>query len=236
MPRKLGWKYEYWNGQAHISPRHHIVTTTIEVKEYPVNSPYKLRPVEMSDEPQLVSLYIDAFGDTIDFCDWEPGKIANTAGDDIHGFFAGKRGRPLPASRAGIDNQSDAVVVGAALIVEREGGQPFLDMLFVDPEWQRKGVAEALVSTVINELYSTGSKTLKSHYHLGNEASRAWHQRFGFVEELDLLLAELYYHHARHEFLRREKIGDLTEVEHKGFISEIERWKAKVEELEEIAG
>ncbi|MCP5107494.1 MAG: GNAT family N-acetyltransferase [bacterium] len=234
LPRKLGWKYEYWDKHAHISPEHHVVKTLIEVKPHHVNSSYKLRQVEPNDEAQLVSLYIAAFSDTIDFCDWEADKIAACAGSDIRGFFIGKRGRPLPVSLVVVDKQSGTAVIGAVLIVEREEGQPIIDMLFVGPDRQRKGVAAALVSTAINQLYRNGSESLKSHYHLGNEASRAWHQEFGFKEEVDFLLVQRLYYHAAHELRRREKIGSLTETERRKLTAEIKRWKVQLDELERI--
>jgi hypothetical protein len=29
MPRKLGWKSEYWDGRAHITPGYRIVTVSV---------------------------------------------------------------------------------------------------------------------------------------------------------------------------------------------------------------
>lgn len=235
MPRKLGWKYEYWDGQAHITPGYRVITTAIEIKPRSVKSPCRLRAVNKDDEAQLISAYFAAFKDTIEYCDWEPEKIVAAAKKDIQKFFAGNRGNPLPASRVAVASQSKAkekFVVGAALIVEKKDDQPLLDMLFVIPEWHRRGVATALVSAAINELYSFGMKRLESRYFLGNDASQAWHRKFGFVDEPDLFLAKLYYRHARHELGRREKIGNLTEAEREALSSEIDQWKAQVDELE----
>ena len=39
---------------------------------------------------------------------------------------------------------------------------------------------------------------------MGNEESRAWHEKFGFVEEPDLMSAQLYYRHTVHELRRHE--------------------------------
>ena len=263
MPRKLGWKYEYWDGQAHITPSYRIVTIAVEIKHCPVRfaldsrdgavypdedgahqrllreplkSPCRIRAVTKSDEVQLTLAYFAAFRDTIEYCDWEPEKIAATAKKDIQDFFAGKRGNPLPASRVAVASQEvyEESLVGAALIVEKDNGQPLLDMLFVIPEWHRRGVATALVSAAINELYCSGMKRLESRYFLGNDASQAWHRKFGFVDEPDLFLAELYYRHAMYELWRREKIGNLTEAEREALSSEIGRWKAQVDELERI--
>ena len=83
-------------------------------------------------------------------------------------------------------------IIGAALIIAQAEETPLLDMLFVRPEWHRKGIATAMVAAALNTLHSSGVRTLASQYVLGNEESRAWHQRFGFVEETDLLLVRLY--------------------------------------------
>src|SRR5262245_5381922 len=83
MPMKLGWKHEYWDGQAHISPRHQAVTVRISVKPRPVRSPCTIRPVAASGEPQLITTYVAAFSDTIDFCDWAPERIMAAAQDDM---------------------------------------------------------------------------------------------------------------------------------------------------------
>ena len=129
MSRKPGWKYEYWHNQAHISPAHQYVKTIVEVKPLPVNSPCKIRPVETSDEPRLISLYFSAFRDTIEYCDWKPKKVEVSAINNIKDFFIGKWGRPLPASRAAAcakPNGGEEYIVGAALIAEKQDGQPAL--------------------------------------------------------------------------------------------------------------
>jgi GNAT superfamily N-acetyltransferase len=187
MPRKLGWKYEYWADQAHISPRHHAVTTAVEIRPRPLNVPWNLRAVAPKDEPSLISGYLAAFKDTLEYCDWAVEEIAASARAAIQDFFAGKRGKPLPSSRLAVVSQGGTghdLVIGAALLVEANEAA-LLDLLFVIPEWQRQGVATALASATVNDLYHVGVKTLKSRYVLGNNESRTWHQQFGFVEEPD---------------------------------------------------
>jgi hypothetical protein len=76
MPRKLGWKHEYWDGQAHISPRWQPVAVTCAVQPHSVHAECVIRPVTKSDEPQLVAAYVEAFSDSFDFCDWEPERVA----------------------------------------------------------------------------------------------------------------------------------------------------------------
>ena len=238
MPWKLGLKYEYWNGKAHISPRHHFVTTSINIKPRPVQSPCKIRPVEKEDEPQLISAYLAAFSDTIEYCDWKPEQIEESARKNIQDFLAGKRGKPLSSSRLVVLSQFEnekEFITGAALFVKTKSGQTLLDMLFTIPAWQRKGLATTLVSAAINEFLYMGIKTLVSRYHPGNDKSKTWHEKFGFEEVPDLSLARLYYHHANNELWRRDKIGDIDKSEREKLLSEVNQWKLRVEELEQMA-
>jgi len=238
MPWKLGWKYEYWDGNVHITPREQIVMLQVEVKPRLVDARFTLKPVDSSDEARLVDAFIAAFGDTIEYCDWTPEKIASAAQHNIRIFLTGKRGAPLPASRLTMEVHPDtgeARLIGAALLIDQNEECPLLDMLFVIPEWQHQGLGTTLVSAAVNDLYKAGVKTLKSRYALGNEMSRSWHQKFGFVEEPDLFLARLYYHHVYHELWRREQLDDLTKAERQQLMSEVEHWNSRVEELEKIA-
>jgi RimJ/RimL family protein N-acetyltransferase len=113
---------------------------------------------------------------------------------------------------------------------------PLLYLLFVAPQWQRRGLAAAMVSAAINELHELGEKTLTSRYHIGNEQSMAWHQRFGFVEEPDLRRARLYLQQARVELWRLEKIGRLTAEERAKLTVDVARWEDEVKKLEHIEG
>lgn len=238
QPMKLGWKYEYWDGHTHISPRHNAVSVSVAVHPRTLHSPCDLRPVMPTDESELIAAYIAAYSDTIDFCDWEAERIEAAARKDIGNFFAGKRGTPLPASCVAVAPHPETghkIITGAALIINREEASPLLDMLFVLPQWHRKGIATAMVSTALNTLHDSGGEVLASRYALGNEESRAWHRRFGFIEETDLLLVRLYYRHAQHELQRRQRLGDLTEKDREVLSAEYARWKARVEEVEAIA-
>lgn len=184
LNREPGWKYEYWNGQAHISPGHRVVTTSLDLREpRSCRCPCRIRPAVKNYEAELVAAYLAAFRSTIEYCDWDEEGIADSANKSVIGFLAGERGDPLSASRVALMSRPEAkgsVVGGAALLVEMDDGCPLLDILFVAPEWQRRGIATALVSSAVNQLHGTGYRRLKSRYMLGNEKSRAWHERFGF--------------------------------------------------------
>ena len=121
MMREPGWKYEYWSGQAHISPAHRSVSTSLDIEPRPCRSPCRIRPAESSYEPAMIAAFVAAFRDAIDFFDWEETRIADAARDNMTGFFSGERGKPLPESRLALVADPEVEqesVVGAALVTE----------------------------------------------------------------------------------------------------------------------
>jgi len=125
--------------------------------------------------------------------------------------------------------------VGAALLSrDREYG-PVLDLLFIRPQWQRRGLATALVASAMNALHQAGEGTLTSCYQLANTASQAWHRAFGFVERPDLRYAQAYHRRARQELFRREKTEDLTARERAALHAEVQYWHEQIEALERLA-
>lgn len=230
MPHKLGWKHEYWDGQAHITPSHStVVTTTLPVQPRPVTPVGTIRSIVEADMAGLYTAYVAAFEDTIDYCDWQLAAIQSAAQATLTGYFAGERGKPLVASQVALH---DREVVGAAFMVEKRNGQPFLDLLFVVPQWHRQGVATALVGTAVNQLAAAGYHTLTSRFWLGNEESRTWHHRFGFVDKPNQFLAGAYYRHAQHELERDKILGQLTPAARDALVAEKKYWKNERERLE----
>ena len=236
LPFEPGWKCEYWDGKAHYSPRYHAVITTVAVAPRDVNTDGLLRQPAESDIEALTPIYVAAFRETIEYFGHSQERIAEAARRDLRNYFAGEHGRPTSASCLAIGTGSDPddeTFAGAALVTSTENG-PLLYLLFVAPQWQRRGLAAAMVSAAINELHELGEKTLTSRYHIGNEQSMAWHQRFGFVEEPDLRRARLYLQQAKVELWRREKIGPLTAEERAKLAADVARWEAEVQKLERI--
>jgi len=236
LPFEPGWKCEYWNGKAHYSPRYHAVVTTIAVAPRDVDTDCMLRQPAESDIEALTPVYIAAFSETIEYFGYSQGQIAEAARRDLMNYFAGEHGRPTSASCLAIapeSNPDEETIAGAAMVTSAENG-PLLYLLFVAPQWQRRGLATAMVSAAINELHELGEKTLTSRYHIGNEQSLSWHQRFGFVEEPDMRRARLYLQQARVELWRREKVGHLTAEEREKLTAVVTRWESEVENLERI--
>jgi RimJ/RimL family protein N-acetyltransferase len=232
LPFELGWKQEYWDGQLHLSPRHVSTLVKLTLKPHAVKASCLIRPVTADDCEQLIASYIRAFSDTIHFCDYPPEEIAEHAHRDIHLYFSGRRGHPLAASRVAVHPAGGEQIIGAALINAGHQDSPLLFLLFVPPEGQQQGIATAIVSDAINVLYASGERALYSQYHLGNEQSRRWHQRMGFIDEPDVIVFQLYYRRAERELWRREQLGALTEDERHRLTQERDHWKAQLDAIE----
>jgi GNAT superfamily N-acetyltransferase len=123
-------------------------------------------------------------------------------------------------------------IAGAALLLGGPDVPPLLDMLFVAPSLQGRGVATAMAAAACAVLQDTGASVLDSRFVQGNDASEAWHRRFGFVELPDLTLARDRYRGAQHERWRRGKLGDLDTAEREALDGEVERLRRHVVELE----
>lgn len=240
LPRRWGWKYEYMDGCAVITPRDYYVSLRAEVTRRDVIIPdddeLHLQPFAMNtanpfDEQRLVSAFVDAFADSVEFCDGEYADIEAGAWKSVNGFVTGKRGTPHPASRVALVPAQHFPVVGAAFVTAN-GDDVALDLLLVRPRWQRCGLGTALVAAVINELQGAGVTSLRSSYHIANEASAAWHTRFGFVEEADLFVAKLRWRAAQHELRRVQQMASAEVKDLQGLEAECRDLKAQVAGLE----
>lgn len=234
MEWDLGWKYEYWNGCAHISPRAAAMSCVLRIgPRASASGALDPRPVRPSDRDDLILAYLAAFEDSVDYCDWPAEKIREHAEENVDGFFAGSRGEPLPASRIlRRSGESPSPLLGALLVVETRPGHALLDLLFVVPWEQRRGLATAMASSAITELERMGFRRLESRYLLANQASRAWHHRFGFVDEPDLMSARALLAHARHAMERQRLLDGADPHALSRAASELARWKAEVERLD----
>jgi L-amino acid N-acyltransferase YncA len=236
LPYQPGWKYEYWDGCAHITPNHQTAVTTATVTPRPVNALCTIRHVLMEDEAPLLAVYLEAFADNQAFCDYTQAKFLDAARRDLRESFTGHRAPLLAAARVAVATEATgAQPVGAALLSRDQEYGPVLDLLFIRPQWQRRGLATALVASAMNALHQAGEGTLTSCYQLANLASQAWHRTFGFVERLDLRYAQAYHRRAQQELSQRQKVEKLTAAERAALHAEVQYWHDQVEALERLA-
>ena len=175
LPRIIGWKYEYFGGEGHITPRGCPVAAVLSLEYEPV-SRFEVRPAE--DIAGLAGLFVASFTGTVEYAEFTSERMVERSQTSLQSHLAGRRGEPRPESCLFLHRDEP---VGAALIVQKAHG-PHLDMILVDPKHRRLGVAAALLRAVCNALVQDGEKCLTSAYHLSNEPSRSWHRRMGFKE------------------------------------------------------
>ncbi len=237
LPYQPGWKCEYWDGCAHITPNHQVVVTQVAVTPRPVTTTCTLRPVLASDEARLLEVYMAAFEENQAFCDNTETQFREAARKDLHESFHGRRGSLLPASRVALgthDSGEATALIGAALLSRDAGYGPILDLVFVSPLWHHRGVATALVSEANNALAQDGETTLTSCYQLANVTSQQWHQGFGFEELPDLRYAQAYRRRAQQDLFRCEQADNTASQTHARLAADVAHWSKLVEILERI--
>jgi GNAT superfamily N-acetyltransferase len=227
LEHPFGWKVEYWDGHARLSPRSIGVTTKINLTPRNSSHPYDLVSVTAEDRDRLISGYFESFSESVEFCGWPAQAIQESAERVIGNYFAAKRGQPLAASTIALVPGSQTFA-GLALVIDRPNRGAFLDLLYVRPGFQRQGVATAMLHRAIDRLIEADFQTLTSRYHICNEDSRLWHHHHGFKDEYDWYYIKLKISWYRSEIWRREQLqltDGLEELQR-----ECDRWEAQLPE------
>ncbi|MCP9496855.1 MAG: GNAT family N-acetyltransferase [Pyrinomonadaceae bacterium MAG19_C2-C3] len=232
-PARFGWKHEYWDGCAHLTPMETHVCAQVKVERHEFQTRQRIasRPVTADDADALIACFIETFEDGIEFCDWRPEDILHQAQHKITGYFAGKQGTPSDVSRCALTD--DGEVIAAALIADHTDAA-VLDLLMVHPRFRRSGLARTLATHAMNELHARGILTLRSMYAVCNEESTAWHEGFGFRELPDLHLAHLRRSYFAGETRRCEVDASATEAEREEVQRQYDFWQRRTAELEAI--
>lgn len=223
MERPFGWKVEYWDGHARLTPRGMGVKTTINLLPRQGSPTHPIVPVTPDDRDRILAGYFEAFAPSVEFCGWPAEDIRDCAEKDIGKYFAGTRGEPLSASAIALAPDSQELI-GLLLVSQRSPQDAFMDLLYVRPEFQRQGVATAMLYWAIDRLIALGFQTLASRYHVCNEISRRWHHGHGFEDEYDWYYVKMKVGWCQAEMWRREKLGLVAELEE--MRQECDRWKA----------
>jgi GNAT superfamily N-acetyltransferase len=239
MEHPFGWKVEYFLGKAHLTPREYHVRTQLKLTPQAIVASDRIVPVDPSLQVQMIAAFFEAFEDSVEFCDWSLQDIRNHAVKNINNYFQGVRGKPHPASRMAVEPDSQQII-GLALFAEKKTGQTKettqseehveLDLLLVQPSYQRKGIATQMVASAIDSLYAEGVKDLRSGYHICNDLSRDWHHSLGFKDIPDYFYCRLKAAWYRDRIWRREKLGAIEQLEE--LRTEKDRWERLGKELE----
>ncbi len=232
-PARFGWKHEYWDGCAHLTPMetHVCASVKVEHREFQIRQRFASRPVTADDAEALIACFVETFEDGVEFCDWRPEDILRQARRKITGYFVGRQGAASDVSRCALTDNGE--VIAAALIAEHTDAA-VLDLLMVRPRFRRQGLAQASAGHAMNELYARGIRTLRSMYAICNEQSTAWHEGFGFRELPDLGLANLRRSYFAGEMRRCEVDASVSAAERERLCRQYDFWKLRAAELEAI--
>jgi ribosomal protein S18 acetylase RimI-like enzyme len=226
MERPFGWKVEYWDGHARLTPRSMGVTTKINLAPRQFPHEHRLIPATPDYREQMINGYVETFSKSVEFCGWPLESIREGAVEDIDNYFSGKRGEPLSASVLVLAPGSQALA-GLALLINRSEVGAYMRLLYVRPGFQGQGMATAMLGRAIDSLIQSGFQTLSTSYHVCNEQGRRWYHRHGFEDEYDWYYAKMKVSWYQAEIWRREKLGlaGLADLER-----ECDRWAAMVPE------
>jgi GNAT superfamily N-acetyltransferase len=220
MPHPFGWKAEYYNGQAHFSPRENHVYTKLTLEQREINESFQIVPLDQGFNEQIIAAFFEAFLDSVEFCNWPIESIRTHIAKNITNYFQGVRGKPLPASMMALEPDTDssayakgAQIIGIALFVQKEERDTELDLLFVKPAHQRRGIATQMVTKAGNILYQNGVRELRCAHHICNEQSRDWQHKYGFEIIPDQFYCRLKYSFYRHEVWQQEKLASRAAID-----------------------
>jgi GNAT superfamily N-acetyltransferase len=209
LPRNPAYRYEYFDGKAHVSPRprhYHAVLTLpppagIEPPEAAPN--LGVRPVEDGDLAALEGVFAAAFGRVEPFAGLSVGRLREAARICLEKTARGGDG-PWVREASFVAVAGGGQRVGAALVtllpdgdpcdwdsyhwdgpppedcVGRRLGRPHLTWVFVAPLSAAQGAGTALLGAVARRLGDMGYAELYSTFLLGNDSSLLWHWRSGF--------------------------------------------------------
>lgn len=76
MPHPFGWKVEYWDGNAHLTPRYYGVKTKLALQHRAINESWRIVPANIAFKEQAIAIFFETFQDSVEFCDWPTEEIS----------------------------------------------------------------------------------------------------------------------------------------------------------------
>lgn len=207
----LGWKMEYWDGKAHLTPREMGVKICLDLTSFslpplPDPLPHTLIPVDESYTEQMVDGYFAAFINSVEFCDWSVEAIQDSAQRDIAGYFSGETGAACAASVIALEPNTRQLA-GLAMFRIKGEQKAHLSLLYVRSPFRRQGIATAMLHYGIRHLIQDNYQQLNSRYHICNHHSRQFYHELGFTDIVEPHYLRIKIGYLRHEIWRRKKLN-----------------------------
>ena len=225
----FGWKDEYYDGFAFITPRPYGVMMKMKIEKRDLKKDIELLNFSEVSQRELSELFFQSFVDSVEYLNFSKQAVKREAKTEIGNFFKGRRGIPQPeyCKVAAVNEKK----VGACLISKYKYGFKN-EILFVHPEFQGRGIGSFMLSAVLNDLNKTREKYLWSEHHICNEKSAEWYKNFGFVEVTDIMTAKFRLNYYRQQVYRSEKLHEVEKL--KTLKPLLNKAKRKVDQLKKI--
>jgi GNAT superfamily N-acetyltransferase len=210
LPRNNAYKYEYFDGHAHLSPRPKFYHAVLDLDAFAAAPPgepdpdVRLRSLRAEDWEAMVPLFAAAFERQPPFAGLGHQEREEAARAALRRTQDGGDG-PLIASASFVAlDGPDGAAVGAALLtllpdadpsewdsfhwheppptdcLEQRLGRPHLTWIFVHPFCAGRGAGTALLIGAARRLRELGYRQLASTFLPTNDSSVLWHWRNAF--------------------------------------------------------
>lgn len=181
LPQVPGYRYELLDGTARIRPVDSpliLLAARTDDGMAPARPPASvtLRPPRLRDRDALVNLWTDLFAERPDHGRAGREHIRADAQKRVDALLDSSNEPLLDWACVAFH---DGAVVGA-LLPDMFGSYPQIDVLFVAPDWQRRGVGTTLLRTFAQAVRADDAPCVVSTSHPANRASRGWHRAMGF--------------------------------------------------------
>lgn len=181
LPRHPDWKYEYWDGELHLSHR----AWPVEVSR-PVDGPLAVPPE--AEAPAVRLLHPDEEQDAVRSflrAEWWEEPPYQTYDEELRQRVLDddlRRTRWPTPSAPGAVAEEDGVVVGTLLTSPGRAKDEALTLTWLTVTFQQRerGTATAMLAVLLAELSRIGETELRSGFSVANEPSLRWHLRRGF--------------------------------------------------------
>lgn len=209
LPRNAAYKYEYFGGHAHLSPRPKHYHARLDLSEARLDalsaspaSEASVRHVASTDWADLEALFQAAFHGVEPFAGLDDAMREQAAKKCLERTRTGGDGPWI--DQASFVAEHDGRLVGAILITLLPAGDPcdwdsyywreapaedallgrlgraHLTWIFVSPWSKGHGLGTRLLDDAARALAKLGFSELFSTFLLGNDSSMLWHWRSGF--------------------------------------------------------
>ncbi|HYV39812.1 MAG TPA: GNAT family N-acetyltransferase [Gemmataceae bacterium] len=206
LPRHAAYKYEYFEGHAHLTPRAKFYHALLDMDQFTPTQPpgnVTIRLMQDDDVSNLEGIFAAAFDRQQPFSSLDEPRRLEAVRASLKKVCRGGDG-PWIREASFVAIEDDRHLVGGIFVtllpdqdptnwqsfhwqepppedcLERCLGRPHITWIFVGPMHAGEGTGTALLTASVQVLKAFGYKQLATTFIAGNDSSMLWHWRNGF--------------------------------------------------------